>query len=108
MAKWLKSGTDTIVDTAVSGITVEGDYYLLANLMDQSRTFAFGASTRTATHTATVQLWVEVSGVRTNLDSALVPVFGTPAASAKEYTCTGWQGITVSGLTGAVYPEALQ
>ena len=108
MTQWIKSD-GTIIDTALGqGITEAGTYYLNKAKMDLHRPFAFGASVRTAGHTATVQLFAEVSGVKTNLDSALVPTYGSPAAGANEYSLTGDRGIVVSGITGTVYPEAVQ
>lgn len=108
MSKWVKQGTATIIDTDVSGITEAGTYYLLRNGMERQRNFVFGAKTKVAGHTASVQLFADVLGVRTNLGDPLVPTFGFPAAGSDEYTLTGERGIVVSALTGAVYPEALQ
>ena len=108
MTQWIKSDDGTIIDTSTAGITVAGTYYLNKARMDLNRPFVFGASVRTAGHTATVQLFAEVAGVATNLGSALVPTFGSPAADTDETSLTGRRGIVVSGLTGTVYPEAEQ
>lgn len=108
MTQWIKSDDGTIIDTSTAGITVAGTYYLNKAKLDLHRPFAFGASVRTADHTATVQLFAEVSGVKTNLGSALVPTYGSPAAGANEYSLTGDRGIVVSGITGTIYPEAVQ
>ena len=108
MSKWIKSDTHQIVDTNVSGITEAGTYFLLRNDMERQRNFVFGAKTKVAGYTASVQLFADVVGVRTNLGDPLVPTFGFPAAGTDEYTLTGERGIVVSSLTGAVYPEAIQ
>lgn len=108
MSKWIKQGTSTIIDTSASGITEAGTYFLLRNDMERQRNFVFGAHVKSAGHTASVQLFADVLGVRTNLGDPLVPTFGFPAAGSDEYTLTGERGIVVSALTGAVYPEALQ
>lgn len=108
MTKWIKSDTKQVIDTNVAGITVDGTYYLLRNEMERTRPFVFGAKVMEAGHTATVQLFADVLGVVTNLGSALVPTNGSPAAGTNEYTLTGERGIVVSGVTGTVYPEAIQ
>ena len=109
MTQWIKSDTGDIIDTAQGqGITVAGTYYLNRARLDLMRPFAFSASTKTATHTATLQLFAAGSGATLNLGSPIVPVFGTPVLAADEYTLTGDRGIVVSSLTGTVYPEAIQ
>lgn len=108
MTQWIKTD-GSIVDTAKGeGITAAGTYLLNRATMDRNRPFVFGAVAKTAGHTASVQLFADVVGVRTNLGSALVPTFGFPAAGADEYTLTGERGIVVSAISGAVFPEALQ
>jgi hypothetical protein len=109
MSQWIPAAGGPIIDTALGqGITEAGTYYLNKAKMDLHRPFAFGASVRTAGHTATVQLFAEVTGVKTNLGSALVPTNGSPASGANEYSLTADRGIVVSGITGTVYPEAVQ
>lgn len=112
MSKWIKynGGTvDTgIPSTGIEGISEEGVFYLYDGDMDKSRPFAFGASTKVATHTATIQLFAEVAGARLNLGDPITPAFGTPVAVDEEFTLTGRRGIVVSWLTGIVYPEADQ
>lgn len=109
MTQWIKSDTKEIIDTALGqGISVAGTYYLNRARMDHHRPFAFAAKVLAAGHTATVQLFAEVAGAKTNLDAALVPTNGSPAAAANEYSLTGERGIVVSGITGTVYPEAVQ
>ena len=108
MTQWV-STTGQIIDTAAGqGITVAGTYMLNRARMDLHRPFVFGAKVLTAGHTATVQLVSDVLGVQTNLGTALVPTFGSPAADTEETSLTGERGIVVSGITGTVYPEALQ
>lgn len=108
MAKWIKSGTSTVLDTATAGITSHGTYYLLKNEMDCRRPALFGARVAVAGHTATVQLFAEVATAKTNIGAALVPTNGNPTMLTDEITLTGTRGIVVSGLTGTVYPEVDQ
>ena len=109
MARWINADTGALTDTATgAGITVAGTYYLDKGNMILGRPFALGAQTKTATHTATIQLFAEIAGAKTSIDSALTPVSGTPVAWPNEYTLTAKMGITVSGLTGTVYPEVSQ
>jgi len=112
MSKWIKydGGTvDTgIPSNAVESISENGTYYLYDGDMDKSRPFVFGASTKTATHTATIQLFAEVAGARLNLGDPITTTFGSPVIVDEEYTLTGRRGIIVSGLTGIVFPEADQ
>lgn len=109
MTQWIKPDTGEIIDTAMGqGITIAGTYYLNRARLDPMRPFAFSASTKATTHTATIQLFAAGSGATLNLGSPIVPVFGTPVLAADEYTLTGDRGIVVSGLTGEVFPEANQ
>lgn len=108
MSKWI-SASGTIIDTSKGqGITAAGTYSLLRTEMDRSRPFIFAAKVKEAGHTATLQLVSDVLGVQTNLGSPLVPTFGSPAADTEETSLTGERAIVVSGITGAVYPEAVQ
>jgi hypothetical protein len=99
-----------LVDTDKGqGITANGDWLLLRSNLDKTREFSLGASTKVATHTATIQLFaVTAAGAKQSLDTALTPVFGTPVVWANEYTLNGDRGITVSGIVGTVYPTVHQ
>lgn len=108
MTKWIHSTNGTIVDTTVDGIRVAGTYYLLRNTMDPRRNFLFGAEVKEAGHTASVQLFAEIVGVKMPIGDALVPTFGVPAALTDELTMTGERGIIVTALTGSVFPEVAQ
>lgn len=61
MTQWIKSDDGTIIDTPTAGITVTGTYYLNKARMDLNRPFVFGASVRTAGHTAFAAAWKPVN-----------------------------------------------
>jgi len=108
MSSWSTAPNDQSISNGINRLTANGDYYLCPVGTRGGQPFAFGARVDTAGHTATVQLWAEVAGKRTNLDAALVPTYGSPASGPNEYTTTGLRGATISGLTGAVILEAVQ
>lgn len=109
MSKWMKSDTKAVIDTnAGQGITANGTYYLVRSDMDTKRPFLFGARVASAGHTATVQMFAEVAGAKTDIGTALVPTNGSPAMSANEITLTGERGIVVTGIIGTVFVEAAQ
>lgn len=107
MTQWIGPSGE-MIDTATAGITQNGTYYLNKARLDQRLLFIFGVRVGAAGNTATVQLFGEVAGVKTNIDSALVPTFATPVSGANEYSLTGQRGIVVTGITGTIYPEVSQ
>lgn len=112
MAQWQQftnGNPGPLVDTDKGqGITANGDWFLIRGNMDKTREFTLGASTKIATHTATIQLFAIVAGAKQNLDPTLTPVLGTPVVWPNEYTLNGDRGITVSGIVGTVYPVTNQ
>lgn len=108
MSQWI-TASGQIIDTAAGqGITENGTYTLNRARMDRGLPFVFGVRVGVAGHTGTVQLFSNILGVKSNLGTALVPANGAPAVGTEEYTLTGERGITVTGITGIIYPEAIQ
>lgn len=107
MTQWIGPSGE-IIDTASVGITQSGTYYLNKVHLDARLPFIFGVRVAAAGNTATVQLFSEVAGVKTDIDTALVPTFAVPVAGANEYTLTGGRGIVVTGISGTIYPEVAQ
>lgn len=89
------------VPVATKTITANGDYTLdFLSTLPRERPFEMGASKTGAGAGATVQLWGEIAGVKTNIDSAQVITNAAPKAWPNRYSPNPRRGVTVSGLNG--------
>lgn len=81
-----------------NSVRLNGTYRFGGAELDRHRDFCLGASKTGAGAGATVQLFAEVAGVKTNLDTALSITNASPKSWPNEYTLVGTRGIVVSGL----------
>lgn len=79
-------------------IAANGDHYIPLELLPANRAFEIGAKKVGAGATATIQLWGEIAGVKTNLDSAVSVTNASPQVWPNNYTPNPKRGVTVSGL----------
>ncbi len=82
---------------ATMRITANGDYYLPVELLPITRGFELGAKL-VGTGPAVVQLFGEIAGVKTNLDSAQTVTQAAPKAWPNKYSANPRRGVTVTGL----------
>lgn len=86
---------------ATQTFKANGDYYLAAiSTLPRERAFELGGSKTGAGTGATVQLWGEIAGVKTNIDSAQVITTASPKAWPNRYSANPRRGVTISGLNG--------
>lgn len=79
-------------------ITANGDHYIPVESLPANRLFEIGGSKVGAGIGATVQLWGEIAGVKTNLDTALVVTTASAKVWPNRYSANPRRGVTVSGL----------
>lgn len=84
---------------AIARIIANGEHYLPMDLLPVSRPFEIGASMTGEGTGASVQLWGELRGVKTNLDSAQSVTPASPVVWPGSYSANPRRGVTVTGLT---------
>jgi hypothetical protein len=109
MARWQQitnGNPGPLVDTDLGqGITTNGTWYLLQQNLDKYRPITLSASVKVAGHTGTLQFVSQTpSGAAANLDTALIPVNGTPVVWPNEYSLEGDRALVITGINGTVYP----
>lgn len=79
-------------------ISANGDYYLPMESLPAARLFEMGASMTGTGAGASVLLWGELRGVKTNLETAQAVTPAAPVVWPGSYSANPRRGVTVTGL----------
>lgn len=79
-------------------ISANGDFYLPMETLPAARLFEMGASMTGTGAGASVQLWGELRGVKTDFDPAQSVTPAAPVVWPGSYSANPRRGVTVTGL----------